>query len=168
MEVLEWVRGRPVERPRLHQLFGAVQFLRTVNRYGFVSVQRFYIYAEQGLSRQRVAIWIYEGELRLEYQETLLARYRCAYDQRQRRLRDVSHPTVYPTVFASPQLELLELDETQWLKVQQRAAQHRMRRVFQTAEQLPLIHVGSVALLWSYLLCEGVGKNFFPYVSTVM
>ena len=92
MEVLEWVRGRSVERARLHQLFGAVQFLRTVNRYGFISVPRFYIYAEQGLSRQRVAIWIYEGELRLEYQETLLARYRCAYDQRQRRLRDVSDP----------------------------------------------------------------------------
>ena len=84
--------------------------------YGFVSVQRFYIYAEQGLARQRVAIWIYEGELRLEYQETILARYRCAYDQRQRRLRDVSDPTVYPTAFASPQLELLELDATQWTK----------------------------------------------------
>ena len=168
VEVLEWVRGRSVERARLHQLFGAVQFLRTVNRYGFVSVQRFYIYAEQGLSRQRVAIWIYEGELRLEYQETLLARYRCAYDQRQRRLRDVSDPMVYPTAFASPQLELLELDATQWIKVQQRAAQHRTRRMVQLAEQLPLIHVGSVVLLWSYLLFEGVGKNFFPHVSTVM
>lgn len=168
VEVLEWVHGRPVERARLHQLFGAVQFLRTVNRYGFVSVQRFYIYAEQGLARQRVAIWIYEGELRLEYQETILARYRCAYDQRQRRLRDVSDPTVYPTAFASPQLELLELDATQWIKVQQRAAQHRTRRMVQLAEQLPLIHVGSVVLLWSYLLCEGVGKNFFPHVSTVM
>ena len=161
-------RRTPVERARLHQLFGAVQFLRTVNRYGFVSVQRFYIYAEQGLSRQRVAIWIYEGEIRLEYQETLLARYRCAYDQRQRQLRDVSHPTVYPTAFASPQLELLELDETQWIKVQQRAAQHRTRRVSQLAEQLPLIHVGNMVLLWSYLLCEGVGKNCFPHVYTVM
>ena len=150
--MLEWVRGRSVERARLHQLFGAVQFLRTVNRYGFISVPRFYIYAEQGLSRQRVAIWIYEGELRLEYQETLLARYRCAYDQRQRRLRDVSDPIVYPTVFASPQLELLELDATQWIKVQQRVAQHRTRRVLQLTEQLPLIPVGSVALLWSYVI----------------
>jgi hypothetical protein len=162
VEVLEWVRGRPVERAHLHQLFGAVQFLRTVNRYGFVSVQRFYIYAEQGLSRQRVAIWMYEGELRLEYQETLLARYRCAYDQRQRRLRDVSDPTIYPTAFASPQLELLELDATQWIKVQQRAAQHRTRRMVQLVEQLPLIPVGSVVLLWSYVLCEGVGKKVLP------
>ena len=86
VEGLEWVRGRSVERTALCRLFGEIQFLRMVNRYGFVSVQRFYIYAEPGLSRQRVAIWVYEGELRIEYQETLLARYRCAYDQRQRRL----------------------------------------------------------------------------------
>ena len=73
-----------------------------------------------------------------------------------------------PTAFASPQLEWLELDATQWIKVQQRATQHRMRRVSQFAEQLPLRQVGSVVLLWAYLLCEGVGKNFFPHVSTVM
>jgi hypothetical protein len=66
VEVLEWVRGRPVERATLRRLFGEGQFLRMVNRYGFVSVQRLYIYAEPGLSRQRVAIWVYEGELRIE------------------------------------------------------------------------------------------------------
>jgi hypothetical protein len=43
---------------------------------GFISIQRFYIYAEPGLSRQRVAIWIYEGQLHIEYRETLIARYR--------------------------------------------------------------------------------------------
>jgi len=43
-----------------------------VNPYGFVSIQRFYIYAEQGLSRQRVAVWIYEGQLRIEYREGAL------------------------------------------------------------------------------------------------
>jgi hypothetical protein len=78
---------------------------------GLSVIQRFYIYAEQGLSRQRVAVWIYEGQLRIEYRETLIARYRCAYDQRQKRLREVSQPTLYHTIFASPQLELIELDD---------------------------------------------------------
>lgn len=132
VEVLEWVRGRPVDRTHLHRLFGAVQLLRTVNRYGFISVQRFYLYAEQGLARERVAIWIYEGELRIEYQATLMARYRCVYHQRQRRLQDVSEPTGYRTPFTSPQLELLELDATQWRKVQQRATQQRTRRGYTT------------------------------------
>jgi hypothetical protein len=61
VEVLGWLRGRVVEPKRLRQLFGRTECLRTVNRYGFVSVQRFYLYAENGLSRQRVSIWIYEG-----------------------------------------------------------------------------------------------------------
>jgi hypothetical protein len=37
-----------------------------------LSIQRFYIYAEQGLSRQLVSVWIYEGQLRIEYRETLV------------------------------------------------------------------------------------------------
>ena len=169
VEVLEWVRGRPVERTALRRLFGEVQFLRMVNRYGFVSVQWFYIYAEPGLSRQRVAIWVYEGELRIEYQETLLARYRCAYDQRQRRLQAVSHPQLSQTPFASPQLELLELDEAQWIKVQQRAWYRRPHQVLQIAEQLPLLDVaGSVACFVPALLIYGMGKNFFRHVFTVI
>ena len=71
-----------VDPERLHRLFRYVQFTRTVNRYGFVSVQKFFIYAEQGLSWQRVSIWIYEGNLQIEYQETLLAQYH----QRQKRV----------------------------------------------------------------------------------
>lgn len=66
-DVLGWVRGRSVDPNRLRQLFRQVEFNRTVNRCGFVSVQRFYIYAEQGLSRQHISVWIYEGYLRVEY-----------------------------------------------------------------------------------------------------
>jgi transposase InsO family protein len=65
-DVLGWLRGRTVDPDYLRQLFGRVQFERTVNRFGFVSVQRFYIYAEDGLSRERVSILIYEGQLRIE------------------------------------------------------------------------------------------------------
>jgi putative transposase len=43
VEVLGWLRGRVVEPQHLRELFGRTEFLRTVNRYGFVSVQRFYL-----------------------------------------------------------------------------------------------------------------------------
>ena len=66
------------QRATLWRLFGAVQWLRTVNRYGFVSGQRCDLDAERGLSRQRVSIWVYEGDLRIEYREPLRAGYRCA------------------------------------------------------------------------------------------
>ena len=116
LEVLGWVKGRAVDAVYLRQLFGRVELLRTVNRHGFVSVQRFYLYAEDGLSRQRVSIWIYEGQLRIEYQQTLLARYRCRYDTRHGQIAEISDPIWYATPFASKQIELIELDEEQWEK----------------------------------------------------
>jgi hypothetical protein len=128
-----------------------------------------YIYAEQGLSRQRVSVWIYEGQLRIEYRETLVARYRCAYDQRQKRLREVSHPTLYTTGFASPQMELIELDDAQWIKVQQRALHRRTQPMLAMGEQLMLTGLGTSALVFLYIQAMGeVGRNFFPPVSCVM
>jgi transposase InsO family protein len=146
-EVLGWVKGRAVDVAYLRQLFGRVELLRTVNRYGFVSVQRFYIYAEDGLSRQRVSIWIYEGQLRIEYEQTLLARYRCRYNSRQGRLEEVSDPTLYTTSFASNQIELIELDDEQWQKVQQRPVRSYGRRIANFPEQLLLIDLGASALI---------------------
>jgi len=154
-EVLGWVRGRAVDPERLRHLFGQVQFLRTVNRYGFISIQRFYIYAETGLARQRVSIWIAEGQLQIAYRETLLAQYRCAYDRRQRRLREVSHPTRYQTVFASPQLELIELDDTQWLKVQQRSFSRHTALKTSIGEQLLLAGFETSALIFLWLQAAG-------------
>ena len=169
VDVLGWVRGRAVDPERLRHLFGRVQFLRTVNPYGFVSIQRFYLYAEQGLSRQRVAVWIYEGQLRIEYRETLIARYRCAYDPRQKRLREVSHPMLYHTVFASPQLELIELDDAQWSKVQQRSFARRTQRITAIGEQLAFVGLRTAALSCLYLqVLEEVGRTCFPHVSCVM
>jgi hypothetical protein len=147
VDVLGWLRGRRVEQDRLRQLFRRAEFLRTVNRYGFVSVQRFYIYAESGLSRQRVLIWIYEGELSIEYQQTLVARYRCDYDLKHKQLQGLSDPTLYTTAFTLPQLELIELDDAQWAKFQQRPARTYRKRIAMLPKQLPLIDLGASALI---------------------
>jgi len=147
VDVLGWRRGREVESKRLQELFERTGFLRTVNRYGFVSVQRFYIYAEDGLSRKRVSIWIYEGELSIEYRQTLLARYRCEVGPKPQQLQDVSDPTFYDTPFASPQLELIELDDEQWIKFQRRPSRHYTRRIAMLPQQLSLIDVGTTAVV---------------------
>jgi transposase InsO family protein len=150
VEVLGWLRGRAVDPKRLRQLFGRAEFLRTINRYGFVSVQRFYIYAESGLSRQRVSIWIYEGQLRIEYQKTRLAQYRCTYDLRKGHLHEVSEPILYATPFASPQLELIELDDEQWRKFQRRPSRNSPKRIAMLGQQLSLLDLGTSALiLWA-------------------
>ena len=146
VEVLGWRRGRGVEPQRLRELFGRTEFLRTVNHYGFVSVQRFYLYAENGLARQRVSIWIYEGHLSIEYHKTLLARYRCHYDPKQGQLQEVSAPTLYATAFRSPQLELIELDDAQWRKCQRRPLSTYTRHRAMLPEQLFLLDLGASAL----------------------
>ena len=146
VEVLGWLRGRVVEPQRLRELFGRTEFLRTVNHYGFVSVQRFYLYAENGLARQRVSIWIYEGQLSIEYHKTLLARYRCHYDPKQGQLQEVSAPTLYATAFRSPQLELIELDDAQWRKCQRRPLSTYTRHRAMLPAQLFLLDLGASAL----------------------
>ena len=147
VDVLGWRRGRIVESKRLRQLFGRAEFLRTVNRYGFISVQRFYVYAESGLSRKRVSIWIYEGELGIEYQQTLVARYRCDYDGRRGELQGVSEPRLYTMAFTSPQLELIELDDEQWVKFQRRPPKTYTKRTAMFGQQLSLLDLGTSALL---------------------
>jgi transposase InsO family protein len=147
VDVLGWLRGRRIEPTRLRQLFGRVEFLRTVNRYGFVSVQRFYIYAESGLSRQRVLIWVYEGELGIEHQKTLVARYGCEYDLKRKQLQGLSHPTLYTTRFTPPQLELIELDDAQWVKFQQRLSRTYSKRITMLPKQLSLIDLGASVLI---------------------
>ena len=143
--VLSWVRGRHVEPERLRRLFQEVRFSRSVNRHGFVSIQRFYIYAERGLSRQRVSVWIYEGTLRLEYQQTILAQYQCDYDQRQQTLQTIDQPILYQTSFQSAQLELFELDDEQWLKVFQRPYRRQKKPLTSQAKQLVLLNLAPAA-----------------------
>ena len=111
-----------------------------------------------------MSIWIAVGQLQIAYRETLLAQYRCAYDRRQRRLHEVSHPTVYRTRFASPQLELIELDDAQWLKVQQRAFARRTPLKSAIEEQLAFAGFGISACICLYFQ---MGGNFFPHVSWV-
>jgi hypothetical protein len=111
------------------------------------AVQRFYLYAENGLSRQRVSIWIDEGQLRIEYHKTLLARYQCTYDPKHGQLHDVHEPLLYTTPFASPQLELIELDDAQWRKCQRRPLSTYTRRIAMVPEQLSLLDLGASALL---------------------
>ena len=105
-----------------------MQFERSIDQHGYISIQRFYIYAERGLARQRVSIWLYEGRLQIAYSEALLARYAYRYDRKQQKLRAVEQPQLYRTPFTDPQLELWELDDEQWRKVLERPVKRRPRK----------------------------------------
>src|SRR5262249_40766227 len=125
-ETLGWVHGCELEPDALPQALRHLQVARTVNRAGYVSVQRFYLYAERGLARKRVSIWLDDGRLHLAHQQALLAQYTYHAERRGKRIRAVDpHPQLYHTTYASPQLELWELDDAQWRKVFERPPYQR-------------------------------------------
>jgi hypothetical protein len=154
-ETLGWIHGRELAPDALPQALRTLQMARTVNRAGYVSVQRFYLYAERGLARKRVSVWLYDGRLHLAHQQALLAQYTYHAERRGKQLRSVDpHPQLFRTTYASPQLELWELDDEQWRKVFKRPSyQPRPIRAPETPfQQLALPMVGptvglAVALL---------------------
>ena len=76
---------------------------------------------------------------------------------------------VYHTVFASPQLELIELDDVPWIKVQQRALQRRTPRRIILGEPLTWMGLETSAFIFLSLQVLGaVGRTCFPHVSCVM
>ena len=137
--VLDGSLGRSVSLDQLQQVFRHLQFSRVVNRHGNISIHRFYIYAERGLTQRRVTVWIYEDRLHVEYKQTLLARYHCRLEHDSTKIRTISRPKLYGTPYASPQLELLELDDSQWTKIVHRP-EYAQRRPTSTdiARQLTL------------------------------
>jgi transposase InsO family protein len=148
---LGWVHGRELAPDALPQALRTLQVARTVNRAGYVSVQRFYLYAERGLARKRVSVWLYDGRLHLAHQQALLAHYTYHAARSGKRLLAVDpHPQLYRTTYASPQLELWELDDAQWRKVFERPPyQRRLAQAPKTYVQqlaLPMARM-AVALL---------------------
>ncbi|UCC53370.1 MAG: transposase family protein [Anaerolineaceae bacterium] len=141
--VLEGRLGRAVTPEKLRRVFRHLQFSRVVNRHGNVSIQRFYIYAERGLSQRRVTLWFYQDRLHVEYRQTLLARYHYRLQRGSTKISSISRPKLCKTAFASPQFELLELDEAQWQKITRRPEYARSRAALaavarQLAFDLPL------------------------------
>jgi len=146
--VLGWVRGRLIAEDVVRRVLRQMQVERVVNARGYVSVQRFYLYAERGLSRTRVSVWLYDGRLSIAYHDALLARYAYRYDRTARRLQAVTDPHVLHTPYASPQLELWDLDDEQWHKVTRRPYERHLRPADRGVRQLalPLAGVLLVAL----------------------
>lgn len=142
--------GRLVTLQRLMQVFRHLQFSRIVNQHGYVSVQRFYIYAERGLARKRVAVWLYQDRLHIERQQTLLARYQCRFDRTAKKITKLSNPTLYKTPFASSQIELFELDETEWQRAWLRPPYVHRQIQGPLATQLSLLGLECLLCFWLF------------------
>ena len=110
-------RGRLYAQDELARHFSHALFPRTSNRYGCVTLHSYHFYIEEGLPHKRVLLWVYGDRLRAEFENVVLAEYRCRYDWKESKIKDLHDPVIYQTPFASPQQDLIPLSEQEWIAV---------------------------------------------------
>ncbi len=114
-EVLREVLGRTFPEEVLSRALYATQFTRQIDRYGFVKFKHWRFYGERGLAGEDVSVWVYEGNLKVEYQATALSLYDLSVEKDTGKIAEVTNARRLETHFRSPQLDLWQISETEWL-----------------------------------------------------
>jgi putative transposase len=115
-EVLSWVKRPRYQEEDLARAFFSAGHTRTLDGLGYLTLQRFRLYAEEGLAGQEVAVWVQEDSLSVEYGGEALSRYEveCAPAVGALsvgRLREVKGHTLFEHSVILPQPKLFDLGE---------------------------------------------------------
>jgi len=134
-EVLGWVTGVRYHPSDLERAFFSTRFTRKLDPLGYARLKHWRVYAEEGLARSEVALWLGAGGLSVEYGGQSLSRYDVSLSTGAKRLKDVTNPRLFVTRHRTPQLKLFSLEEALgeggWLKalrLEGYAARTRRRR----------------------------------------
>lgn len=93
--------------------------VRKLDAAGYARVKRWRVYAEEGLARREVAVWLGDGEMAVEYGGRTLVRYDVSLSSGTTKFEEVTNPRVFATGYRTPQLKLFGLDalgDDGWLK----------------------------------------------------
>jgi len=120
-EVLGFLTGVRHRSEDLQRAFFSTRFTRTLDASGYARLMRWRIYAEEGLARREVALWLGTESLAVEFAGDTLARYAVEHSAQTNQLREVRSPQLFETVHrripTQPRLfELVVLGESGWLK----------------------------------------------------
>ena len=115
-EVLSWVKTPRYREEDLARAFFSARHTRTLDGLGYLVLQRFRLYAEEGLAGTEVAVWVQEDSLTVKYSGEALSRYEVECDPAAGvgavgRLRRVKGHTLFETSIVLPQLRLFDLGE---------------------------------------------------------
>jgi hypothetical protein len=127
-DVLSWVKMLRYREDDLARAFFSSRHTRTLDGLGYLTLQRFRLYAEEGLAGTEVVVWVAEDALTVEYGGEALSRYEVECDppagvSSVGRLRRVKGHTLFETSIASlaKPLRLFDLDEALgeegWIKI---------------------------------------------------
>jgi transposase InsO family protein len=141
VEVLGEAKGRIYASEELARRFSQALFPRTTNQYGCVTLHSSRFYVEEGLPQTQVLLWVSGEQLRAVCDNVVLAEYRCRYDWRDCRVKDLCDGVFYPTRFASPQARLIPLTPQDSVVVHYTRASRRRASRLSLASQLRLFEV---------------------------
>ena len=115
-EVLAWVRTPRYQEEDLVRAFFSARHTRTLDGLGYLTLQRFRLYAEEGLAGTEVAVWVQEHSLTVEHGGEALSRYEVECEpavgaHSVGKLRGVKGHTLYETSIVMPQPRLFDLGE---------------------------------------------------------
>jgi putative transposase len=124
--VLSWVKTLRYQEEDLARAFFSARYTRTLDVLGYLTLQRFRLYAEEGLAGTEVVVWVAEDSLTVEYGGEALSCYEVECEPATGvssvgRLRKVKSHTLFEISIVVPQLRLFELGEVLgeegWIKV---------------------------------------------------
>jgi hypothetical protein len=93
--------------------------VRRLDAAGYARVKHWRVYAEEGLARCEVAVWLGDGEMAVEYGGQTLSRYDVSLSQDAATLKAVTNPACSPPRTAPRSRNSSALDalrEGGWLK----------------------------------------------------
>jgi len=138
--------GRTYPEEVLSRVLYATQFTRHLDRNGYVRFRNWRFFGENGLARAEVSVWVYEGTLKIEYQATALSLYALTFQPDHEQITEVKNGRRLETHFRSPQLDLWQLSDTEWLLALRRpepVARKKQNKIVALAEQLTLPEFGA-------------------------
>jgi hypothetical protein len=106
------VRGAWCDPAALDRLF-RLRATRSLTAHGAVRFRHWRLYGERGLAGARVAVWLWNETLTIEYETAALAQYRVTLEADGYWVRVVDEPHFFATEYASPQpfLPLFAIEE---------------------------------------------------------
>jgi hypothetical protein len=147
LEVLRGMLGRTIPEEVLARALYATQFTRQIDKHGYVRFKHWKFFGENGLpAGEEVSVWVYEDTLKVEHQATTLSLYSVRLSPDQRQITEVKNARRLETHFRSPQLDLWQLSDTEWLLALRRpepVARKKPGNIVLLARQLPLPGFGA-------------------------
>ena len=101
------VRHHPTD---LGRAFFSTMLVRRLDAAGYARVKHWRVYAEEGLARREVAVWLGDGEMASEYGGWTLSRYDVSLSRDAAKLEAVTNPRLFATPHGMGQPKLFALD----------------------------------------------------------